>query len=1013
MNTKTTLRRRAAALGLALIMCAACAVPASAAEDATAAAMRLTKTTGTVDVTNSRGRELSLRDDMRLYSGYHVETQETSYAWISLDNTKLTKLDAVSELEVRKAGKELELLLNSGQLYFNVTEPLNSDESLSIRTSTMVTGIRGTSGWVRVVDQWHTQVYVLQGRVECSVTDPVTGQTKTTLLTGGDMAECVVYEQVRPGDKCDIIRKGFTEEDAGGFIQVELAPDKPHRDRIEADSGLVFPDSLEKAEDRLKQDETDTHEKLQPIEDSYSHQDHTISKDPVWEENLDNDDSSDSDSGGSSEPEPNRPLIYTSMAPVTDDIVDGWLAEDQCAGVELSGSYTLVVDSGIHVPAGKSLTLNSGIPLEIYSGQTLQVDGTATVNEQIRSQGTIVVRSGNTLNALGGIESENGSLETTASGRVVLGGTGMVGLGTIINAGTIQGNVTFSSGSFTNTGTHAGGTITCDSGGAAYTPAVNVNGGSVDSIVGGSGAEITVSGGSVGELTMNAGADYARINGGNVGTGGIYQRGGTVNISAGTVSGPCVSVGTGTAGGGYSFALINSGVLEEGLTLSDGATAILEGGTVRNGATARLSSELEVAGAEVYGGIDVDTGSSLVISSGAVNGEVRTLGTSRISGGRLNDGIEASGPLTTTGGEIHQGSANYALQVTSGTVSLDGAILYANSRDEMVPAGQKDRVYFNAGANRMSDLEAVIYKPIEGGEVMLKAIQTSLDLTAGEAGDTIVMCEGHNAVLNFDSTTTLSAGTPDRPVTLELNGNELNLNRSAAAAGSMLDIAGGHYIIDGSKSGSQVHVSSPLNPSNVAIGLSDSGGSSSLTLNGGAYTLEGSIDAGPGTSLTVKGDTQITGSLSCPISGGGGTVTITDNAVVSTVNENAILYSDRGTINVSGNAQITSSGEATIVLDMQEGSMSVLNVSGGIISNDGNGAAVLFGTHGAAFLDAYWSCLNYTGGTIRTMAANTNMIVSFMASGGSDTDPAVMTGCDFSNSPYRIIASSGYTTLGN
>lgn len=422
MKTKTTLRRRAAALGLALIMCAACAAPASAAEDASAAAMRLTKTTGTVDVTNSRGRELSLRDDMRLYSGYHVETQETSYAWISLDNTKLTKLDAVSELEVRKAGKELELLLNSGQLYFNVTEPLNNDESLSIRTSTMVTGIRGTSGWVRVVDQWHTRVYVLQGRVECSVTDPVTGQTKTTVLTGGDTAECVVYEQEKPGDKCDIIRKGFTEEDAGGFIQVELAPDKPHRDRIEADSGLVFPDSLEKAEDRLKQDEADAHEKLQPIEDSYSHQDHVISKDPVWEENSNNDDSGDSDSGGSSESEPNRPLIYTSMAPVTDDIVDGWLAEDQCAGVELSGSYTLVVDSGIHVPARKSLTLNSGIPLEIYSGQTLQVNGTVTVTEYINNNGIITVTSPNSLRA-GSDLLNQGTLAVTATGHVAVEGT--------------------------------------------------------------------------------------------------------------------------------------------------------------------------------------------------------------------------------------------------------------------------------------------------------------------------------------------------------------------------------------------------------------------------------------------------------------------------------------------------------------------------------------------------------------------------------------------------------------
>lgn len=64
-------------------------------------------------------------------------------------------------MELRKADKQLEVMLNAGTLYFNVTEPLSDNESQNIRTSTMIMGIRGTSGWVRVEDQWHSQVYIL------------------------------------------------------------------------------------------------------------------------------------------------------------------------------------------------------------------------------------------------------------------------------------------------------------------------------------------------------------------------------------------------------------------------------------------------------------------------------------------------------------------------------------------------------------------------------------------------------------------------------------------------------------------------------------------------------------------------------------------------------------------------------------------------------------------------------------------------------------------------------------
>ena len=61
-------------LALALLM----GLPALAAE--TASVIRLTKTTGTVALSKSSGKSISLLENMRLYNGYHVATSEESYA---------------------------------------------------------------------------------------------------------------------------------------------------------------------------------------------------------------------------------------------------------------------------------------------------------------------------------------------------------------------------------------------------------------------------------------------------------------------------------------------------------------------------------------------------------------------------------------------------------------------------------------------------------------------------------------------------------------------------------------------------------------------------------------------------------------------------------------------------------------------------------------------------------------------------------------------------------------------
>lgn len=109
----------------------------------TATTMSLQKTQGTVSISNENGKNITPKEQLKLYSGYNMGTEPVSYAWIDLDKVKLVKMDENTELEIQKKGKALELLVNSGNLFFNVSEPLADNETMSIRTSTMIVGIRG------------------------------------------------------------------------------------------------------------------------------------------------------------------------------------------------------------------------------------------------------------------------------------------------------------------------------------------------------------------------------------------------------------------------------------------------------------------------------------------------------------------------------------------------------------------------------------------------------------------------------------------------------------------------------------------------------------------------------------------------------------------------------------------------------------------------------------------------------------------------------------------------------
>lgn len=237
-------RKMIAILTVIALLCVGCV--GCGGGEGSASVMRLTKTEGTVGVSDEKGENVSLAENMNLYGGYQMGTEEKSHAWIALDDVKLAKMDEESEIEIQKDGKKLEVVVDSGGVFFNVTEPLKADETFEIRTSTMTVGIRGTCGWVKVFDENHMNVYILEGTVECTVTDSESGESKTEHVSGGEKAELHLYSagessEGEEGEKCDIIKDELELNEIPFYILEELLADEDLGKKINEASDLQIP----------------------------------------------------------------------------------------------------------------------------------------------------------------------------------------------------------------------------------------------------------------------------------------------------------------------------------------------------------------------------------------------------------------------------------------------------------------------------------------------------------------------------------------------------------------------------------------------------------------------------------------------------------------------------------------------------------------------------------------------------------------------------------------------------
>ena len=422
--------RRTASLWMALLLVWSLMLPA-AAETAAAATLRLEKAEGTVTVSTAAGRTVSTTDGMRLYSGYVLETGTDSYAYVSLDSTKAVKLDASSRGEVSKSGKKLELKAVSGKLFFNVTAPVKEDESLNIRTSTMVTGVRGTAGWVEVVDRSVSRVHLLEGTLTVTAAEPSTGELRRTVITGGQTVTAAVNGTSRPGQQTSLTVAELREEDVPAFVAVELAKDPALQDKVAKNSPLSVEEIIRGAEDRLREEQAAADAAERALRDQLG----GSGADQVFPDRRDDADSDDRDSGGSSDTPATPP---SPEPPVTETVrtLDDPTAAELTAALNESGvTRVYVTNAGksdrsdlhtgtYHVGGDQTLTIQSGT-LTVGGGKTLTVEGTMVNAGKLSIIGTMDV---------------NGSFTNDTNGQVLV--TSEMSLhvnqgGTMVNRGTV------------------------------------------------------------------------------------------------------------------------------------------------------------------------------------------------------------------------------------------------------------------------------------------------------------------------------------------------------------------------------------------------------------------------------------------------------------------------------------------------------------------------------------------------------------------------------------------------
>lgn len=391
--------------------------PASAAT-ARATTMKLEKTEGTVTLKTQNGSARKITKGMRLYNGNTLSTAKYSYAHISLDSTKAVKLDQSSSATLRQSGKQLELLVKSGKLFFNVSKKLSAKESMNVRTSTMVTGVRGTCGVVEYVSSKQSKLYLIEGQVTLG-----TG-SNATVVQGGQVATVILQDKpatTDPGkpDKGDqnvIAVEKLTEKNIPPVALQEIVADPVLQEKIEKTTEL----KIEKIEEALAQFEK---EEAERIEQEKAEQEKDEQEKDKENENKDKEESatgsSDSSSSSDSSGSGGATVTETTLnGTVTPGAIQAAFQNYQRVHIGTDAIMQFSEGDILTIPGGRMLhiwgkkKIPKTVPINVGDGKT---KGLLCVMESASlSAGTINVEANSRLEDHGTLECErlNGGANT-------------------------------------------------------------------------------------------------------------------------------------------------------------------------------------------------------------------------------------------------------------------------------------------------------------------------------------------------------------------------------------------------------------------------------------------------------------------------------------------------------------------------------------------------------------------------------------------------------------------------
>ncbi|MBR6452667.1 MAG: FecR domain-containing protein, partial [Lachnospiraceae bacterium] len=196
-----------------------------------ATTMRILRIEGIVNLEED-GLEKTISENLRLKSGNALGTAEQSLVSIGLDETKIVTLDELSRAEFEQKGKKLDLNLTRGSLFFEVSKPLEDAESFNIHTTTMVVGIRGTSGHV-FVKNGQEGLVITDGQVHVIGTNPTTGEVKEIDVHAGERILVYLYND-RTVDSIEFKLEKITEHELDEFVLKILRENPELLDKVVA-----------------------------------------------------------------------------------------------------------------------------------------------------------------------------------------------------------------------------------------------------------------------------------------------------------------------------------------------------------------------------------------------------------------------------------------------------------------------------------------------------------------------------------------------------------------------------------------------------------------------------------------------------------------------------------------------------------------------------------------------------------------------------------------------------------